>query len=409
MSKSENNLHDNPKNNKFMGKVLSPVVLFIIIAASIAAGFLVGIYKYEIMAAIGPVFGYKAYSTDLNLSSLVETYNTLARDYDGKLDVNLLVEGANRGMVAAAGDDYTVYMSKADVEEFNKSLTGNIGGGIGAEIGIKNEKITIIRALANNPAEKVGLNANDIILAINDESTVSFTVEKAVGKIRGDVGTTVKLSIQRGNEIKEFIITREIINNPSVESSVVDGIGILTISRFDDKTGSLARLAAQDFKKQNVKGVILDLRGNGGGYVSAARDVAGLWLNDMLVMTEKSSGLITETVRTGNSALLNGLPTTVLINGGSASASEIVAGALRDHKVAKLVGEKSFGKGSMQKLSSLGGGAQLKITIAKWYTPNDVNVNQAGLEPDVVVDLNQADIDKGVDAQMEAAKQALAL
>jgi carboxyl-terminal processing protease len=384
-------------------------LLFIIISISLIVGFLVGIYKYEIMAAIGPVFGYKSYSTDLNLSSLKETYNTLARDYDGELDLNLLIEGANRGMVAAAGDDYTVYMSKAEVEEFNKSLTGNIGGGIGAEIGIKNDKITIIRALANNPAEKAGLNANDIILSINDESTVDFTVEKAVGKIRGDVGTTVKLSIQRGSEIKEFTITREIINNPSVESSVVDGIGILTISRFDDKTGSLARLAAQDFKRQNVKGIILDLRGNGGGYVSAARDVAGLWLNDMLVMTEKASGLITDTVRTGNSAILNGLPTTVLINGGSASASEIVAGSLRDHKIAKLVGEKSFGKGSMQKLSSLGGGAQLKITIAKWYTPNDINVNQNGLEPDVTVDLNQSDIDEGVDTQMEAAKKALGL
>lgn len=392
---------------KKIKKPISPVLLLIIISFSILAGFLIGTYKYEIMATIGPVFGYKAHSGSLDLSSLQETYNKLASNFDGTLDSKSLIEGASRGMVAAAGDDYTVYMSSKEVTEFNNNLSGNIGGGIGAEIGIKNNKVVIIRALKNNPAEKAGLNANDIILSINDQSTDGWTVDKAVSNIRGDAGTTVKLSIQRGSEIKDFTVTRDIIDNPSVDSNIVDGIGILTITRFDEKTGSLARVAAQGFIKQNVKAVILDLRGDGGGYVDAARDVAGLWLSNKTVMTEKSGGVVRDVITTGDNAILGSIPTVVLVNGGSASASEIVAGALRDNKIAKLVGEKTFGKGSMQQLTTLSSGAELKVTIAKWYTPDDINVNKNGFDPDVVVALTQADIDKGIDTQMDAAKKSL--
>ena len=387
---------------------LSSAILLIIIASSIGLGFLAGNYKYQIIAAIGPVFGYKAHSGSLNLSSLEETYSKLASNYDGNLDSQLLIEGANRGMVAAAGDNYTEYMSQKEATDFENSLTGNIGGGIGAEIGLKNKKIIIIRALPDNPAKKAGLAANDIILSVNDQVTEGLTVEEAVGIIRGDVGTTVKLIIQRNNEIKEFVITREIINNPSIESSVsAEGIGILTISRFDNETGNLARVAAQGFIKQNVKAVILDLRGNGGGYVSAARDIASLWLDNKVVMTEKSGNVIRDVVRTQGEALLSGIPTVVLVNGGSASASEIVAGALRDYGVAKLIGEKTFGKGSMQQILPLSGGAQIKVTIAKWYTPNDINLNKNGLDPDTVVGLTQDGIDKGIDAQIDAAKKSL--
>ncbi len=398
---------DSENNCQKSKKPISPTLLFIIIAFSVGLGFVVGNYKYQITAAIGPVFGYKAHAGSLDVSSLQETYNALAGNFDGTLDTKSLIEGASRGMVAAAGDDYTIYMSSKEVTDFNNSLTGNIGGGIGAEIGIKNNKVVIIRALKNNPAEKAGLNADDIVLGINDQSTDGWTVDKAVSNIRGDAGTTVKLSIQRGSEIKEFTITRAIINNPSVDSSVIDGVGILTISRFDEKTGSLARLAAQGFIKQNVKAVILDLRGDGGGYVDAARDVAGLWLDNKTVMTQKSGGVVQDIITTGNNAILNGMPTAVLVNGGSASASEIVAGALRDNNAAKLVGEKTFGKGSMQQLASLSSGAELKVTIAKWYTPNDINVDKNGFEPDITVTLTQADIDKGFDTQLDAAKKLL--
>jgi len=211
-------------------KHLSNNMWFIAIAFTAALGYVAGVYHYQIEAAIGPVFGYKTHSGSIDLSSLQQTYNKLAANYDGKLDTNQLIQGANRGLVDAAGDAYTVYMSPQESTNFDKSLSGDIGGGIGAEIGIKNSKITIIRTLAGNPAEKAGLMSSDTILSVNDQSTSGWTVDKTVGLIRGEDGTTVKLTIQRGLEIKDYTITRSIINNPSVESSISDGVGILTIT-----------------------------------------------------------------------------------------------------------------------------------------------------------------------------------
>ena len=390
-------------------KRLTPVWLFIIIAATAAVGYIAGTYHYQIEAAIGPVFGYKAHSGSIDLSSLQQTYNDLAANYDGKLDTKLLIQGANSGLVAAAGDTYTVYMSPQESTDYNNGLSGNIGGGIGAVIGIKNDQITIMSVLDNNPAKAAGLMANDTILDVNDQSTTGWTVDKAVGLIRGDEGTTVKLTIQRGNETKNYTITRATINDPSVGSSVADGIGTLTITRFDNETGNLAQIAAQDFKKQAVKAVILDLRDNPGGYVNAAADVVGLWLDNQVVVTERTGNTIKNTLKTGSNALLAGIPTVVLVNSGSASASEIVAGALQDHQVAKLVGEKTFGKGSVQQLISLDGGAQLKVTIARWYTPNGKNITKEGITPDYTVNLTQSDVNNGVDPQVNEAKKILGL
>ena len=388
---------------------LSSVALFIIIAFTAALGYVAGTYNYQIMAAIGPVFGYKAHSGSIDMSSLQQTYNQLASHFDGNLDTAALIQGANRGMVAAAGDTYTTYFSPKEAVDFNNTLSGNIGGGIGAEIGTKNSKIIVVRPLKDNPAIKAGLQANDIILSVNDQSVDGWTVEKVVSLIRGDAGTTVKIKVQRGSEIKEYTVTRAIISNPSVDSSVVDGIGIMTISRFDSETGDLAIAAALDFKKQGVKGVILDLRGNGGGYVSAAVDVAGLWLDNQVIVTERTGDTVKDTLRSGDNAILAGLPTMVLVDGGTASASEIVSGALQDHKAAKLVGEKTFGKGSVQLPISLDGGAEIKVTVAKWYTPNGKNINKEGITPDNIVSLTQDNIDNGVDPQLDAAKNLLGL
>lgn len=401
--------HKSKDGHKKAKKQLPLAILFIFIAFAAILGFVAGTYKYQIMAAIGPVFGYKAHSGSLDLSSLQQTYNELASNYDGKLDDALLIQGANRGLVDAVGDTYTTYMSPKEAIEFDDGLSGNIGGGIGAVIGIKNSRTTIMSTLKDNPAIKAGLIANDTILEINDQSTVGWTVDKAVSVIRGEEGTTVKLSIQRDSEIKEFTVTRAIINNPSVESSVVDGIGTLTISRFDEKTGSLARVAAQDFKKQGVKSIILDLRNNGGGYVDTAKDVAGLWLDNKIIVIERSGDIVKDTIKSGNNALLAGIPTAVLVNGGTASASEIVAGALQDYGIAKLVGEITFGKGSVQQPISLDGGAKLKVTIARWYTPNGKNINTNGITPDNVINLTQSDVDNGVDPQLNEAKRLLGL
>jgi carboxyl-terminal processing protease len=383
---------------------------FIVIALALGIGYFAGNFHYQIEAFVGQIFGYKSINTaSIDLSSVEATYSILASKYDGTLDTKALIDGANKGLVEAAGDDYTIYMTAKDATDYNNSLEGNIGGGIGAVIGLKNEKVAISSVLADNPAIKAGLLGGDIILEINDESTSDMTVDSAVAKIRGEAGTTVKLKIQRGTEIKDFTVTRAIINNPSVTSTIENNIGIITISRFDDSTGSLAKIAAKNFIKQGVKSVILDLRDNPGGYVDAAVDVAGLWLDNQVVVTEQKNGVITETFKSDSDAVLKGVSTIVLVNGNSASASEIVSGALQDYKLAKIVGEKSFGKGSVQQLVDLNNGAQLKVTVARWYTPKGRNITKEGIAPDETATLTQTNIDDGVDPQMDKAKELLAL
>jgi len=388
-------------------KHLSSSIWFIAIALTAGLGYVAGVYHYQIEAAIGPVFGYNAHVGEIDLSSVQQTYNKLSANFDGKLDTTKLIQGASRGLVAATDDTYTIYMDPKESKAYGDTLSGNIGAGIGAEIGIKNGNVTIVRTLSGNAAIKAGLMANDVILKVNDQSTSGWSVEQAVGQIKGEEGTTVKLTILRGSETKDYSITRATIDVPSVESSVTDGVGIIKISRFDNETGNLARLAAQDFKTQGVKSVILDLRNNGGGYVNAASDVAGLWLDGKVVVTERNGSVIRETLRTGNNALLAGIPTVVLVNGSTASASEIVAGALQDYSVAKIVGDKTFGKGSVQELIPLNDGAELKVTIARWYTPNGRNISSGGITPDVVVSVSQNDIDAGADPQFNAAKKQL--
>jgi carboxyl-terminal processing protease len=181
----------------------------------------------------------------------------------------------------------------------------------------------------------------------------------------------------------------------------------MIISRFDQDTGSLARQAAESFKSQGVTGVVLDLRDDGGGYLDAAKDVASLWLTDKIVVTEKTNGKVTDEIRTSGTPVLAGIKTVVLVNGGSASASEIVAGALQDYKVATLVGEKTFGKGTVQKLITLPDGRQLKVTIARWYTPNGKNITKEGISPDKTVQLTTGDINAGRDPQADAARMSL--
>ena len=339
----------------------------------------------------------------LDLSSVQSTYRALSDNFDGDLDQQKLIEGANKGLVEAAGDEYTVFMNSSESSEFDNSLTGNIGGGIGVEMGMRNDAPTVLRVLRDNAAEKAGVQNGDIVIKVNDESTENLTLNEVTNKIRGEVDTTVKLTIVRDGVEKEFNITRAQVNNPSAYGEAKDGVGVLTITRFDNQTGSLARAVANDFKAQGVKSVVLDLRGNGGGYVTAAQEVAGIWLDKQIVTVEKANGRVTEELKSTGSPILNGVSTVVLVNQSSASASEIVAGALRDHKVATLMGETTFGKGSVQKLVNLSDGATLKVTIARWYTPAGVNISEKGLKPDTEVLRTSEDINAGRDPQLEAA------
>ena len=197
---------------------------------------------------------------------------------------------------------------------------------------------------------------------------------------------------------------REEINIPSVESKIIDGnIGYMKIIRFGDDTAELARKAADQFKADGVKRVILDLRGNPGGYLDASVDVSSLWMQDKIVLTERRDGVIIKTYKTRGSSPLLGIPTVVLIDEGSASASEITAGALRDNNAATLIGVKSFGKGSVQQPQNLDNGGILKVTIARWFTPNGKNIDKQGIQPDKKVEISEEDIKAGRDPQLDAA------
>lgn len=377
------------------------VLAFVFVAG---VGYIGGTFNTQIFGAIAPLFGGKVYTGTLDLSSLQTTYQTLKANYDGEIDDTALIEGANKGLVEALGDEYTVYMNKEQTEAFDDSLSGNIGGGIGIELGQRNDVLTVVRLLKDNPAEKAGIMVNDIVVAVNDESTEGKTVEETVTKIRGEAGTTVKLTVFRESGTKDITVTRAIVNNPSVYSSIENGIGIMTVTRFDDNTGSGARQAAQEFKNQNVRGVILDLRGNGGGYVTSAQELASVWLDRKVVVSERKGSQVIDELKTGGNPLLAGIPTVVLVNSSSASASEIIAGAFQDYDIAQIIGEKSFGKGSVQQLISLPLQAELKVTIARWYTPKGQNISEKGIVPDKEVVRSIEDINANRDPQLDAAK-----
>lgn len=380
-------------------------ITIIVLVAVIA--FVAGTRSLDIAAAVGPLFGFKVASGSLDLTSTQDVYRRLKANFDGTLDDKTLIDGATRGMVAAAGDKYTVFMDAKEAKDFNNELTGTIGGGIGAEIGVRNSQPTILRVLDGNPAKQAGLLAGDVITAVNDQNTQGWASDKTAAAIRGEAGTTVKVSVVRGTDTKTFTVTRAVVNNPSVTSSVNNGVGTIKLTRFDDQTGTLARQAAQSLKTQGVKGIVLDLRGNGGGYLTAAQDVAGLWLNNKTVVTERTYGVVTDTVTSGGDSILAGIPTVVLIDGSSASASEIVAGALQDYKAATLIGEKSYGKGTVQKVLNLPGDAILKVTIARWYTPNGKNITAQGIMPDTEVKMTADDTNAGRDPQNDAAQAKL--
>ncbi len=381
----------------------TPSTLILVLACAVIIGYLGGMRNEQIVNAVAPVLGIKVQTGTLDFTDVQTTFRQLKANFDGDLNEQALIDGASRGLVMAAGDVYTVYFDKKEAEEFNKDLTGNIGGGIGAEIGSRDLKPTIIRTLKGTPAGESGLQPGDIIIAVNDEFMAGRTLNEVVNSIRGKIGTTVKLTVLRGLDSKNFSITRAEITSPSVEGEVVDGIGVLTMRRFDETTTNMARTTAKEFKEKGVKGVILDLRGNGGGLLSAAQDIAGIWLDNKVVVSERSGGKVTEELKSGNSSILKGVLTIVLINGSSASASEIVAGALQDHGAAKLVGEQTFGKGSVQKLINLSNGTVLKVTIAKWFTPDGKNINEKGISPDTKVELTFEDANADRDPQMASA------
>jgi carboxyl-terminal processing protease len=378
-------------------KIISLLVFVVLV---FAAGVLVGRGGAKTSAST---------TGQLNYSSVDQVYGVLKKDFDGSLNQQKLTDGLKAGLVSAAGDPYTVYFSSTDAKAFNNELSGSITG-IGAELGSNDQnQIVIISPLSGYPAEKAGLKPKDIVAAINGKTTQGMTIDATVTKIRGNPGTNVTLTIVRGSA-KPFdvTITRQKITVPSVKYEEDSDIGYMKISQFTQDTADLAQKGAQEFKSKNIKGVVLDLRGDPGGYLDAAVRVSSLWLNQgQTVVSERRGNTVvgSETALGGN--ILKGLPTVVLIDDGSASASEITAGALRDNGAAQLVGVKSFGKGSVQQVEDFKDGSELKVTIARWYTPDGKNIDKQGIKPDVTVTISDADAAAGKDPQKDKALQIL--
>lgn len=352
---------------------------------------------------------YHPMSSTIDFSSLNDIYAMMQRNFDGKLTSQAALDGAKKGLVAAGGDPYTVYMDSTESKALSDQLSGKLSG-IGAQIGIKNNYLTVIAPIAGSPAEKAGLKPTDIIAQIDGESTTGMSVDTAVSKIRGKADTKVTLKIVRGsNPPIDVTITRADLTIPSVTWSMKGSdIGYIQISTFGTDTSDLIVKAANDLKSQGAKKIVLDLRNDGGGYLDAGVVVSSQFLpSGKLVVEEKTDGKTKSKLSAQAGGLLVGMPTVVLINGGSASASEIVAGALHDNNAAKLVGEKSFGKGSVQEIKPLGNDAQLKVTIAHWFTPGGVNINKEGIKPDYVVPLTNEDFSASRDPQLDKAIQLL--
>lgn len=391
--------------SKTSGVSKNTFFLTVVIVALVS--FALGTRGDEIIASIGGQFGLRVPSGQIELSSVEQTYRQLNGRFDGTLDTQKLIDGANRGLVEASGDRFTSYLTRDEAKKFADELSGEIGGGIGAQIGVRNKQPTIVKILVNNPAATSKLKVGDVIVKIGNQSTKNWDSEKAATAIRGKIDTPVTLTVDReGKKITDTLVRKE-VNNPSVDSRLEKQIGILTISRFDNQTGKLAKRAAETLRQKGATAIVLDVRDNGGGYVDAAQQVSSLWLDNQTVMTERQKGQQTATITSDSAPVLEGVPTVVLINGGTASASEIVAGALQDYDKATIVGERSFGKGSMQEIVELNEGSQLKVTIAHWFTPNGRSVKDKGLDPDKAVPLTVADLNAGRDPQLAAALRLL--
>jgi carboxyl-terminal processing protease len=312
--------------------------------------------------------------------------------------------GAISGMVDALGDPYSVYFDPEESSAFNEELQGEYSG-IGAEIGKKEDYIIIIAPLSDSPAERAGLIAGDYIISVNGEDMIGATVDYAVSRIKGEAGTRVTLTIVRegSDDTIDIPITREDIKINSVEWEFRDdGIMYIRISIFNEDTTSLFRKAAQEALTKEAKGIVLDLRNNPGGLLTEAINVAGFWIDNDTVVQERVGDSV-EPFSANGFAWLYNIPTVVLVNGGSASGSEILAGALQDYGLATLIGEQTFGKGSVQEYYEFDDGSALKVTTAEWLTPNGKSIDEVGITPDQVIEYSKEDYETGATPQLDAA------
>lgn len=409
------------ENNSKRGGMKALKVILIIIVLLASHGVI--LYLGNILATNGVIFNGAPQKAIADLSNIGDTskykYLFSLRDliyskYDGEIDDQKLLEGAMKGMAAAVQDPYTVYMTKEEFDTFMESSQGSFYG-IGAQLGVRDNKVTIIAPIEGSPAEKAGLKAGDVILKVDDYEVVDVNTEAVVSRVRGEEGKSVMLTIQRDNgEPFEVEIVRAEIKNESVKGEMLDeSTAYIQITTFSDEevsqkfTDKLNELNAQGMKK-----LVLDLRGNPGGYLDQCVEIASHFIKEGEIVTYTIDKYDQKVVSKSKGGDLLDTPLVVLVDGGSASASEVVTGALRDHDAATIIGTNTFGKGIVQQLISLpddeGG---LKVTTSKYYTPDGENIHGTGIAPDITVEIPkeilEVEYSRDIDPQFQKALEVI--
>lgn len=408
-------------------KISLPLIIAICLAIGFGGGILYTNRNAPTSAMIQQLVNQDAGKIqNVDFSLFWKVWNSLSEKYVDKseLDTQKMVYGAIEGMVDSIGDPYTVFFEPVKAKEFAEQISGSFGG-VGMEIGVKNEVLTVVAPLPDTPAAKAGILAGDKILKINGDSTQGLAAEEAVSIIRGKVGTKVTITISKnGDTPHDVTMVRETIKIPTVVWKILSNLpgsegknyAYIQAYQFNENINSQFKTAVEEIEKSNPKvdGVILDLRNNPGGLLDSAINLAGYFVKkgQPVVSEVFGDGTVNDFTSSGN-AIMAKYKTVVLINGGSASASEILAGALHDNLHLKLIGEKTFGKGVVQELVKLDSDASLKVTVAKWFTPGGINISEKGIEPDIKVELTDEQKkniifgDLSVDPQLQKALDVL--
>jgi len=408
--------------------VISAVVVLALVTGSCSAGFIAGRFLFPTEApaiaqapelsvpqpGIGAAGGDTATPEELEelFNPFWEAWDLLHEQYvDQPIDDEQLMRGALSGMMDSLGDPYTSYMDPEEFQMLNDELQGNLTyEGIGAWVDTSNDFLTIISPMPGSPADQAGLRSGDKIIAIDGEDMAGVDSELVRQKVLGPAGSTVTLTILRSEqEPFDVQVKRDSIKVPTLESRMLEGdIAYVHLFVFGDMTKRELREALQELLDQNPRGLILDLRFNGGGYLETAIDVASEFIPDGIIMYEEYGDGSRRTFEARSGGLATDIPLVVLINEGSASASEIVAGALQDRERGVLVGVTSFGKGLVQIPTELQNNqGAVRVTVARWLTPNESMINDVGLTPDYVVEISEQDATDGLDPQLEKAIELL--
>ncbi|MFA6158077.1 MAG: S41 family peptidase [Candidatus Paceibacterota bacterium] len=400
-------------------RIVSAAVLVVLVGASYFAGFKFGVRSVPAESLVQNVINkdgkmdsvdfatfWKAWKIldDKFSSNSTSSTSTLASSQDR-------VWGAIKGMTESLGDPYTVFFPPAEAEIFKSEIAGSFSG-VGMEVGIKDGKLSVVSPIKGSPAEAAGVKAGDFIVRIDDVESLSMSTDRAVKLIRGKSGTSVKLTLARDGIAQPFVLSiiRDIIDIPTLKTDDKDGIFTISLYSFSASSANLFRNALKEFVDSGDTKLVLDLRGNPGGYLDAAVDMASWFLpTGKMIVREESQGKAEdkEYRSKGYDIFTDKLRMVILVDGGSASASEILAGALSEQGVAKLVGAKTFGKGSVQELVPITSDTSLKVTVARWLTPNGRSISHEGITPDYVVPVTDADIKAKKDPQMAKAVEIL--